>query len=282
MTRTFTWPTAPEPLRGTVIDSHTHLDVYDRSLHGELPPDPSELLDQARAVGVDRVVQVGCDVNSSRWALEAATRFPNVVATVALHPNEAPRLAEKGELQASLAQISELANSPLVRGIGESGLDYFRTPAAGRAAQHESFRYHIDLAKRLDKTLVIHDRDAHEDVISVLLDQGPPERVVFHCFSGDAAMAHVCASHGWYMSFAGVITFKNSVALREALMVAPIDLLLVETDAPYLTPTPNRGKVNASYLMPYTVRTIAELRELSEEETAATLTGNTIRVFGDW
>jgi TatD DNase family protein len=161
-------------------------------------------------------------------------------------------------------------------------LDYFRTPAAGRAAQHESFRYHIDLAKRLDKTLVIHDRDAHEDVISVLLDQGPPERVVFHCFSGDAAMAHVCASHGWYMSFAGVITFKNSVALREALMVAPIDLLLVETDAPYLTPTPNRGKVNASYLMPYTVRTIAELRELSEEETAATLTGNTIRVFGDW
>ncbi|MCH9830778.1 MAG: TatD family hydrolase, partial [Actinomycetia bacterium] len=173
MTRTFTWPTAPEPLRGTVIDSHTHLDVYDKSLHGELPPDPSELLDQARAVGVDRVVQVGCDVNSSRWALEAATRFPNVVATVALHPNEAPRLAEKGELQASLAQISELANSPLVRGIGESGLDYFRTPAAGRAAQHESFRYHIDLAKRLDKTLVIHDRDAHEDVISVLLDQGP-------------------------------------------------------------------------------------------------------------
>jgi len=282
MTRTFTWPTAPEPLRGTVIDSHTHLDDYDKSLHGELPPDPSELLDQARAVGVDRVVQVGCDVNSSRWALEAATRFPNVVATVALHPNEAPRLAEKGELQASLAQISELANSPLVRGIGESGLDYFRTPAAGRAAQHESFRYHIDLAKRLDKTLVIHDRDAHEDVISVLLDQGPPERVVFHCFSGDAAMAHVCASHGWYMSFAGVITFKNSVALREALMVAPIDLLLVETDAPYLTPTPNRGKVNASYLMPYTVRTIAELRELSEEETAATLTGNTIRVFGDW
>ena len=282
MTRTFTWPTAPEPLRGTVIDSHTHLDVYDRSLHGELQPDPSELLEQARAVGVDRVVQVGCDVNSSRWALEAATRFPNVVATVALHPNEAPRLAEKGELKASLAQIAELATSPLVRGIGESGLDYFRTPEAGRAAQHESFRYHIDLAKQLDKTLVIHDRDAHEDVISVLLDQGPPERVVFHCFSGDAAMAHVCASHGWYMSFAGVITFKNSVALREALMVAPIDLLLVETDAPYLTPTPNRGKVNASYLMPYTVRTIAELRELSEEEAAATLTNNTIRAFGDW
>jgi TatD DNase family protein len=161
-------------------------------------------------------------------------------------------------------------------------LDYYRTGESGRPAQHESFRFHIDLAKQVDKTLVIHDRDSHEDVISILLDQGAPQSVVFHCFSGDADMARICAQHGWYMSFAGVITFKNSVALREALMVAPLDLILVETDAPYLTPMPNRGRVNASYLMPYTVRTIAELRGLSELEATQLLTHNTIRAFGSW
>jgi TatD DNase family protein len=277
-----TWPTAPQPLVGTVIDSHTHLDVHDNSLHGEIGPDPGQLLDWAREVGVDRVVQVGCDVASSRWAIEVASRFPSVIATVALHPNEAPRLAAKGELESALSQIAELAESALVRGIGETGLDYFRTGEAGHAAQHESFRFHIDLAKRLDKTLVIHDRDAHDDVISVLLEQGAPNRVVFHCFSGDADMAGVCAEHGWYMSFAGVITFKNSAALREALLVAPLDSILVETDAPYLTPVPNRGKVNASYLMPYTVRTIAELRGLSELAATEVLTQNTLRAFGDW
>ncbi len=276
------WPTAPQPLLGTVIDSHTHLDVHDTSLHGENAPDPQQLLEWAREVGVDRVVQIGCDVASSRWAVETALLFPSVIATVALHPNEAPRLAAKGELEGALEQIAELAQSPQVRGIGETGLDYFRTDESGRPAQHESFRFHIDLAKRLDKALVIHDRDSHDDVISVLLDQGAPDRVIFHCFSGDADMARICAEHGWYMSFAGVITFKNSVALREALMVAPLDLILVETDAPYLTPTPNRGKVNASYLMPYTVRKIAELRGLTEQEAAATLTRNTICAFGDW
>ncbi len=276
------WPTAPQPLLGTVIDSHTHLDVHDASLHGENAPDPQQLLKWAHEVGVDRVVQIGCDVASSRWAIETASLFPSVIATVALHPNEAPRLAAKGELEGALVQIAELAQSPQVRGIGETGLDYFRTDESGRPAQHESFRFHIDLAKRLDKTLVIHDRDSHDDVISVLLDQGAPDRVIFHCFSGDADMARICAEHGWYMSFAGVITFKNSVALREALMVAPLDLILVETDAPYLTPIPNRGKVNASYLMPYTVRKIAELRGLTEQEAAATLTRNTICAFGDW
>ncbi len=276
------WPTAPQPLLGTVIDSHTHLDVHDTSLHGENAPDPQQLLEWAREVGVDRVVQIGCDVASSRWAIETALRFPSVIATVALHPNEAPRLAAKGELEGALEQIAELAQSPQVHGIGETGLDYFRTDESGRPAQHESFRFHIDLAKRLDKTLVIHDRDSHDDVISVLLDQGAPDRVIFHCFSGDADMARICAEHGWYMSFAGVITFKNSVALREALMVAPLDLILVETDAPYLTPIPNRGKVNASYLMLYTVRKIAELRGLTEQEAAATLTRNTICAFGDW
>lgn len=276
------WPLAPEPLLGTVIDSHTHLDVHDRNLHGAQKPDPRELLDRARSVGVDRVVQVGCDVASSEWAVSAAAQFPEVIATVALHPNEAPRRARVGELTDALNRIAELAVDPLVRGIGETGLDYFRTDETGRAAQHESFRWHIDLAREMKKTLVIHDRDSHEDVISVLNSQGAPEKVVFHCFSGDAAMARVCADNGWFMSFAGVITFKNAHSLREALDQVPDHLLLVETDAPYLTPTPNRGRVNASYLMPYTVRAIAQRRQVAEQDLCALLTSNAMRAFGSW
>jgi TatD DNase family protein len=276
------WPTSPAPLARTVIDSHTHLDVHDRGLHGDETPDPTDLLKRALEVGVDRVVQVGCDVKSSAWALQAALDFPQVLATVALHPNEAPRRAAAGELQSALASIAELAQNPRVRGIGETGLDYFRTDESGRAAQHESFRWHIDLARELGKTLVIHDRDSHDDVLAVLQGQGAPEKVVFHCFSGDAAMARVCATNGWFMSFAGVITFKNAEGLREALDVVPDELLLVETDAPYLTPAPNRGKVNASYLMPYTVRAMAERRGVSESDMCELLTANALRAFGDW
>jgi TatD DNase family protein len=276
------WPNQPDPLRGTVIDSHTHLDVHDHNLHGANAPDPQTLLDQALSVGVDRVVQVGCDIESSEWAIAAAKRFPQVTATVALHPNEAPRRAAAGELDSALARIAELAIDPVVSGIGETGLDYFRTDESGRAAQHESFRWHIDLARSLNKTLVIHDRDSHQDVLDVLIQQGPPERVVFHCFSGDANMARMCAEHGWFMSFAGVITFKNADGLRKALDAVPDQLLLVETDAPYLTPVPNRGRVNASYLMPYTVRAMASQRGMDEQDMCSLLTENAIRAFGDW
>lgn len=276
------WPDPPQPLAGTVIDSHTHLDVHDRNVHGAVEPDPRELLDRARSVGVDRVVQVGCDVASSEWAIDAARRYPEVVATVALHPNEAPRRAAAGDLDSALARIAELAVDPLVRGIGETGLDYFRTDESGRAAQHESFRWHIDLARELNKTLVIHDRDSHEDVLSVLIEQGAPEKVVFHCFSGDAAMARVCADKGWFMSFAGVVTFKNAESLREALDQVPDQLLLVETDAPYLTPVPHRGRVNASYLMPHTVRAIAHRRGVPEVDLCNMLSANAVTAFGSW
>jgi TatD DNase family protein len=276
------WPNPPLPLAGTVIDSHTHLDVHDRNLHGSVVPDPRDLLDRARSVGVDRVVQVGCDIESSEWAIDAAHTYPEVIATVALHPNEAPRRAAAGDLDSALARIAELATDPAVRGIGETGLDYFRTDESGREAQHRSFRWHIDLARNLNKTLVIHDRDSHDDVLSVLIDQGAPEKVVFHCFSGDATMARVCAANGWYMSFAGVITFKNAESLREALDQVPDQLLLVETDAPYLAPTPNRGRVNASYLMPYTVRAIAERRGVPESELCTILSDNAVNAFGNW
>ena len=280
------WPQAPESLPRPVIDSHTHLDVHDRSLHGDVAPDPDELLRQAADVGVPKVVQIGCDVESAEWSVPFAHTHPNVAVGVAIHPNDAARIGvRQGRegLERAWARIAELARDDVVKAVGETGLDYFRTPEAdGQAFQHESFRWHIELAKELDKTLVIHDRDSHDDVISVLLDQGAPERVVFHCFSGDAAMARICAEHGWFMSFAGVITFGSAEDLRAALRVAPENLLLVETDAPYLTPKPHRGRVNATYLMPWTVRRMADERGVDVAELCDRLTANTHRAFGDW
>ncbi len=286
MGRELGWPDAPEALPRPVIDSHTHLDVHDRSLHGDEVPEAEALLAWAAEVGVPQVVQIGCDVESAEWSVPFAKSHPNVAVGVALHPNDAARIGVrqgKGALEAAWDRIDELARDSVVRAVGETGLDYFRTPEPeGQAMQHESFRWHIDLAKKLDKTLVIHDRDSHDDVISVLLDQGAPERVVFHCFSGDAEMAKVCAEHGWFMSFAGVITFGSAEGLREALRVVPGDLLLVETDAPYLTPKPNRGRVNATYLMPWTVRRMAQERGEDLDELCDALVVNTYRAFGQW
>lgn len=278
-------PQAPDPLAGIVIDSHTHLDVHDSGLHGQMLPDADAILAAAAEVGVTRVVQIGCDVESSRQSVAFARTRPTVVAGVALHPNEAPRILERegrDGLEEAWAAIAALARDPEVRAVGETGLDYFRTGDEGRAVQHESFRWHIRLADELGKTLVIHDRDSHDDVLRLLDEEGAPERVVFHCFSGDAAMARHCAERGWFMSFAGVVTYKNNDGCREALRAIPDDLVLVETDAPYLTPVPHRGKPNASWLMPYTVRAIASERGVSEADMCAQLTANTLRAFGDW
>ena len=280
------WPEVPEALPRPVIDSHTHLDVHDRSLHGDTAPDAEDLLHQAAEVGVPKVVQIGCDVESAEWSVPFAKDHPQVAVGVALHPNDAARIGVRGgraALEAAWARIEQLGRDDVVKAVGETGLDYYRTPQPeGQAFQHESFRWHIDLAKRLDKTLVIHDRDSHDDVIAVLLDEGAPDRVVFHCFSGDAAMARVCADHGWFMSFAGVITFGTAEDLREALRVVPDELVLVETDAPYLTPKPHRGRVNATYLMPWTVRRMAQERGSEVAEMCDRLVANTHQAFGDW
>jgi TatD DNase family protein len=277
---------APPPaLAAPVIDTHCHVDMQERGRDGLEPKDPDELIALAASVGVTKLVQIGCDVASARWSVEMAQTRPDVVVGVALHPNEAPRLFESGgqpELDSAYRVIEELATDPVVRAVGETGLDYFRTEGALREVQQASFRWHIDLARTLDKTLVIHDRDAHDDVMAVLTDQGAPNTVVFHCFSGDAAMAQACAEQGWYMSFAGVITFKNNDALREALAIVPDHLVLVETDSPYLTPVPHRGKPNGSYLMPLTVRCIAEVRGMDEAAAATLLWDNAQRAFGEW
>lgn len=274
-------PPAPEPLPSPVTDTHCHLDVADGEDGDEFSPE--QALRAAAAVGVSRVVQVGCDLPGSAWAIEAAQRHPNVVATVAVHPNEAPRLAARGALDDALAEIDRLAgSSDRVRGVGETGLDHFRTGPAGRAAQEESFRVHIEIARRRDLALVIHDRDAHEDVLRVLEDADLPRRVVFHCFSGDVEIARRCAERGWFLSFAGPVTFKNAGGLRSALSVTPVDNVLVETDSPFLTPHPYRGRPNASYLVPVTVRAIAEVLRMDLETACRTLQANTDRAFGTW
>jgi TatD DNase family protein len=271
-------PPAPEPLPVPVADSHCHLDM---ALEGEAWP-VEKALAAAAAVGVTRVVQVGCDLAGARWAVEVARSYEPVVAAVALHPNEAPRLAARGELDAALAEIERLAADPRVRAVGETGLDVFRTGPEGRGVQERSFRVHIDLAKRLGKALVIHDRDAHDDVLRVLESEGAPEVVVFHCFSGDADMARHCVDRGWILSFAGTVTFKNAQPLRDALAVAPLDALLVETDAPYLAPTPWRGRPNASYLVPHTLRLMAEVKGVPLDALAGAVDATTTRAFGPW
>lgn len=270
-------PPAPEPLPHPVVDNHCHLDMG----LGDGPAVPvAEALAASAAVGVPRIVQIGCDLEGARWAVETATDHQAIVAGVALHPNEAPRLAERGAFDAAWHEIERLATHPQVRAVGETGLDYFRTGVEGRPAQEESFRRHIDLATRLDRTLVIHDRDAHDDILRVVDAEGAPARVVMHCFSGDVDFARRCLDRGFWLSFAGTVTFKNAAYLREALQVAPQDRVLVETDAPYLTPMPFRGRPNASYLVPLTVRAMAEVRGEDLGGLCEALEANTFEAFG--
>jgi TatD DNase family protein len=273
-------PPLPEPLPAPVVDSHCHLDATEEFSGLE----PADALQRAAAVGVTRLVQVGCDVASSRWAVAAAERWPAVVAAVALHPNDAARLGDhegEGGLAAGLDAIAELAARPGVRAVGETGLDFYRTPDPdGQHRQRTSFAAHIVLARRHDLALVIHDRDAHADVLDVLDAEGPPDRVVMHCFSGDADFARACLDRGAYLSFAGTVTFKNNPHLREAYAVTPRDRVLVETDAPYLTPTPLRGRPNASYLVPHTVRFLAATAERDVAELCRDLDANAEAAFG--
>ncbi|HNJ79384.1 MAG TPA: TatD family hydrolase, partial [Marmoricola sp.] len=233
-----------------------------------------------RSVNVTRIVQIGCDLRGARWAVETAEQHPEIVAGVAIHPNDAPRLAAKGELEAAWDEIASLAANPVVRAVGETGLDYFRTGEEGRPIQHESFRRHIQIAKDLDRTLVIHDRDSHEDVLAILREVGFPERWVMHCFSGDGDFARRCLDAGAYLSFAGPVTFKANEQLRDALRLAPLDRILVETDAPYLTPLPHRGQPNASYLIPLTVRFMAQTRGTDLTELCRAIDANTNAAFG--
>ncbi|MFL6238666.1 MAG: TatD family hydrolase [Actinomycetes bacterium] len=260
-------PPAPAALDVPAFDSHCHLDIMGGGV--------AEILRGARAVGITRIVTVGIDVESSKWCADMSVEHDDVYATVAIHPNEAPRTAPD-----AIDAIAKLAALPQVRAIGETGLDHYRTAEGEWRSQEDSFRRHIAIANDTNKALVIHDREAHDDVLRVLDEEGAPDRTVFHCFSGDAEFARRCADNGYVMSFAGNVTFKNADNLRAAARVAPLDLLLVETDAPFLTPMPHRGKPNAPYLVPLTLRALAEVRGDDVDELCAAVSATGERVFG--
>jgi TatD DNase family protein len=287
--RDLAWPPAPEPLPLPVADNHTHMDIAD----GDRTLPPAELVARAAAVGVDRIVTIGCDLPAARYTAEIAGTLPGLRGGVAIHPNEA-RLHARGTdhdgnpmvgLDDAIAEIADLLRGEHMVVVGETGLDHFRTSrkdAAAMAAQRDAFRAHIALAKELDLPLQIHDRDAHQDVLDILDADGAPGRTVLHCFSGDADFARECVRRGFFLSFAGTVTFKNAASLREAAAATPLDHLLVETDAPFLTPAPFRGRPNASYQMPRTVRVLADVLGQDLEVVCRAVSRTTSRVYGDW
>ena len=271
MTRQAPVASAPPPLPSPALDAHTHLDM--------LTEPPETVLRTARAAGISKVVTVGCDVESSRWSAACAARHPDVYAAVAIHPNDTASVHAR--MDEILAEIAELAAQPQVRAVGETGLDYYRDHSPPEI-QREWFRAHIEIARTAGKALMIHDREAHDDVLEILRTSDLPASTIFHCFSGGADLARKCADAGYVMSFAGNVTFPGAMSLREAAAVAPAELILVETDAPYLTPVPNRGRENAPAQVAHTLRAIAEVRKMDVAELAATVLATGERVFGSW
>ena len=261
---------APDPLPAPVIDAHTHLDACGC----QNAADVAAAMGRAAAVGVRQVVTVADDLASAQWAAQAATWHPDLYAAIALHPTRADKLDD-----AARTELEVLAAQPRVVAIGETGLDHY-WDAAPHDIQAEAFAWHIDLAKRTGKPLMIHDRDAHDDVLAVLRAEGPPEKVIFHCFSGDFVMARICVDAGYYLSFAGPVSFRNARDLAEAARIVPDGQLMVETDAPFLTPHPHRGKRNEPYALPYTVRALATLRSQDVSHLCDAVRLTTQKVYG--
>ena len=267
----------PEPLNVNCVDAHAHIEIITNGAPDA--PEVGKVLADAKSVGIDRIVQVGYSAEQSEWGVKLAEHWPNVLAAVALHPNEAPVVED---LEADLLKIEKLATHPRVRAIGETGLDFFRTEPALQERQKYSFRRHIELAKSVNKALVIHDRDAHRAVLDLLIEEGAPEKTIFHCYSGDAEMARECIENGYILSFAGTLTFKNAPALREAVKLVPVDQLLVETDSPFLAPMPHRGSLNTPAQIPTILRFMAEERGEDVDVLADAISNNCERLFGSF
>lgn len=277
--KNLSYPELPEPLQIGTYDNHTHLEIAD----GDQPMDYRDHLSLAAQAGILGAVQVGVTLESSKWCAAVAATEPRLLAAVAIHPNEAAGYESEQKLESDIQQIAELAKEPRVRAIGETGLDFFRTEdPIGHKLQQYSFERHIEIAKENNLALQIHDRDAHQEVVETLLRVGPPDKVVFHCYSGDVSLAQICKEQGWYTSFAGNITIKRNQHLRDSLKLMPLDRILVETDAPFLTPEPLRGRPNAPYLIPITVRFMAEQLGMEANELSGQLAKNTIEVYGSW
>lgn len=273
------YPPLPEPLEVGSYDNHTHLEIAD----GDEPMSVDTHIDLMDQVGMLGAVQVGVTLDSSIWSASMAKQHPKLLAAVALHPNEAPGYKTTAALDQALGQINDLAGQPRVRAIGETGLDFFRTEGEENIKlQQYSFEAHIEIAKSHNLALQIHDREAHAQVVETLLRVGAPERTVFHCYSGDTELADICQQNGWYLSFAGNVTFKKNQHLRDSLMRVSGSRILVETDAPFLTPEPLRGRPNAPYLVPHTLRFLAQLTEKNINELATQINTNTENVYGSW
>ena len=267
----------PEPLNVNCVDAHAHIEIITNGAPDA--PEVGKVLADAKSVGIDRVVQVGYSAEQSEWGVKLAEHWPNVLAAVALHPNEAPVVED---LEGDLLTIEKLSTHPRVRAIGETGLDFFRTEPALQERQKYSFRRHIELAKKVNKALVIHDRDAHRAVLDLLIEEGAPEKTIFHCYSGDADMARECIEKGYILSFAGTLTFKNAPALRDAVKLVPLDQLLVETDSPFLAPMPHRGSLNTPAQIPTILRFMAQERGEDLDTLAAAISNNCERLFGSF
>jgi TatD DNase family protein len=277
--KNLSYPELPEPLLVGTYDNHTHLEIAD----GDQPMDYQDHLSLAAQVGILGAVQVGVTLESSKWCAAVAAKDSRLLAAVAIHPNEAAKYESKEDLDKDIEEIALLATEPRVRAIGETGLDFFRTEdSKGLELQQYSFERHIEIAKQNNLALQIHDRDAHEKVVETLLRVGAPAKVVFHCYSGDLELAKICSENGWYTSFAGNITIKRNQHLRDSLKAMPLDKILVETDAPFLTPEPLRGRPNAPYLVPITVRFMAEQLGMDANELSGQIAANTIEVYGSW
>ena len=277
--KNLSYPELPEPLLVGTYDNHTHLEIAD----GDQPMDYQDHLSLAAQVGILGAVQVGVTLESSKWCAEVAEKEPRLLAAVAIHPNEAAKYETLEALDADIDEIAQLAKQDRVRAIGETGLDFYRTEdSQGIQFQQHSFERHIQITKDHNLALQIHDRDAHEKVVETLLRVGAPEKVVFHCYSGDTDLAEICKANRWYTSFAGNITIKRNQHLRDSLKAMPRELILVETDAPFLTPEPLRGRPNAPYLVPITVRFMADQLEMDANELSGKLAKNTIEVYGSW
>jgi TatD DNase family protein len=277
--KNLSYPELPEPLLVGTYDNHTHLEIAD----GDQPMDYQDHMSLAAQVGILGAVQVGVTLESSKWCAEVAAKDSRLLAAVAIHPNEAAQYESFEALDKDIDGIAKLAIQPRVRAIGETGLDFFRTEdSKGIELQQYSFERHIEIAKQNNLALQIHDRDAHEKVVETLLRVGAPDKVVFHCYSGDLELAKICSQNGWYTSFAGNITIKRNQHLRDSLKAMPTNKILVETDAPFLTPEPLRGRPNAPYLIPITVRFMAEQLGMDANELSGQIAANTIEVYGSW
>ncbi len=277
--KNLSYPELPEPLLVGTYDNHTHLEIAD----GDQPMDYQDHMSLAAQVGILGAVQVGVTLESSKWCAEVAAKDSRLLAAVAIHPNEAAQYESKQALDKDIDAIAQLATEPRVRAVGETGLDFYRTEdTKGIELQQYSFERHIEIAKANNLALQIHDRDAHEKVVETLLRVGAPDKVVFHCYSGDLELAKICSDNGWYTSFAGNITIKRNQHLRDSLKAMSKTRILVETDAPFLTPEPLRGRPNAPYLVPITVRFMADQLGMDANELSGQIAANTVEVYGSW